>query len=197
MTEDYQIKGRWAKTKRVEGKEVWTRSFQKWHNMISRCKPDGAHQRDSPTYIGCELSEEFKNYQYFVEWHRAQTGYLENKYHLDKDLLLLNNKIYAPTTCVLIPQALNTFLCDSRKARGEYPQGMYFDTDRGKIHVQVNMNKKVTFLGRYTNLAEAKRVYKEAKENIARNWYQRLINKEFIVDNRVIERMKTWTINLE
>ena len=41
--------------------------------------------------------------------------------HLDKDLLVCNNKVYSPETCVFVPREINQFLTKSNNSRGKYP----------------------------------------------------------------------------
>ena len=48
-------------------------------------------------------------------------------------------------------------------------------------------------IGYYLTIAEAEEAYIRCKEKEARRWYNRLLDGEFIVDSRVIERMKSWT----
>lgn len=84
------------------------------------------------------------------------------------------------------------FLCNRKAARGNWPQGVHFHKAGKKFCAAININGQSNYLGLYANLKTACDVYKEAKESEAYRWYERLKAGEFLVDERVIERMRTW-----
>jgi hypothetical protein len=170
-----------------------TRSYRVWVGMCGRCADNMYMRKTRPTYIGCTMSDNFKDFQFFADWHTTQVGYYSDKYELDKDILFEENKIYSENTCVLIPASLNTFLCANDAIRGKLPQGMSFHKNSGKYLAQINKDGKGTHIGYYRTIDAAAAAYRLAKETEAKRWYDRLIDKEFIVDPRVIERMRTWT----
>ena len=186
--------GNWVKTFREPGShsQYVTRSAMAWYHMKDRCNPLSNYQKLTPSYSGCSISEEFEDFQYFANWYTVQTGYGFENYELDKDLLVEGNKIYSPDLCVLIPSSLNSFLNFKGASRGEYPIGV--SKRNGKYVCQMSFNGGHIHLGIFNTPDDAYKKYKEAKENFAKIWYERLLNKEFIVDTRVIERMKNWTL---
>lgn len=192
--DDFKKDGLWVRTVTTNGKAASTLSYAKWNSMLNRCRPDGACQREKPTYIGCLVSDEFKDFQTFADWHTQQVGYGLG-YDLDKDILVENNKVYSKNTCVLIPASLNRFLCDSGGSRGNLPQGISWSKLRLKFQVHLKVSAKSKYLGLFPDLNSAKLAYKEAKEDEALRWYERLKNGEFGVDERVIERMRVWRFN--
>lgn len=185
--EDYKNKGRWAYSKRVEGKRVMTTSASVWYNLKRRC----ADNVCNPTYSDCELDESFQDFQNFAEWYTTQIGYGLG-YHLDKDILVSGNKIYGPETCVLVPRELNNFLCSMDARRGCYKQGVSLHKRNKTFVAYISLEGVSTYLGSYDSEAEAYRVYKVAKESEAIQWAKLLSN--FVVDGRVIEALNRYKL---
>lgn len=172
----------------VDGKCQHTRSDLTWSNMRNRCKNDGIVY---PSYAGCSMSENFKDFQFFAEWHQHQIGYALPNYDIDKDILIPGNKVYSETTCVKVPHYLNMFISSQTRVKGPLKQGV--TEFKGKFMSQTRVEGKNIYLGLFATEEMAHTVYVEAKQQEARRWYKRLCNGEFIVDPRVIERMRVWT----
>lgn len=175
---------------------VLTPSYQVWYSMMQRCILNGRIQNKYPTYQGCTTSKEFEDFQYFADWYSKQVGYGLPDYDLDKDILFPDNKLYSEDTCVLIPHALNIFFIAKRSenGRGAFPQGVTYQQSAFKYKASISCSGVAKYLGIYETAEEAFQVYKVAKEAEARRWYERLSAGEFIVDPRVIERMRVWTL---
>ncbi len=79
-----------------------TPAYQTWKNMIQRCYSE-AYQSIHPTYKGCVVCAEWRNFQNFASWWHANyvTGY-----DLDKDILG-NGKLYSPHTCKFVSHSDN------------------------------------------------------------------------------------------
>ena len=131
----------------------------------------------------------------FAEWCNSQIGFGLNGYDLDKGLLATGNKVYSEDTCVFVPSSLNKFLITRDAARGKCPIGVYWMAGSGKYRAHTSINGKSTHIGSYNTASEAHAAYCTAKEAEAYRWYERLRDGEFIVDPRVIERMRTWRVN--
>ena len=94
--------------------------------MLVRCYSDTSKKKN-PTYEGCEVSENFKSYEYFYDWCQKQIGFANKDWHLDKDLLVKGNKIYSESTCIFIPSEINLLLTKCTASRGEHLIGVCWD----------------------------------------------------------------------
>lgn len=185
--------GNWLRSYTIDHYQYHTYSSVRWKNMLKRTKIGGEYQSRNPTYIGTTVSENFLDFQWFTNWHREQVGYGLPDYALEKDILVSGNKKYSENNCVLVPKSLNSFLIAPSADRG-LPQGVSFDARCGLYQVDLQTTKGKLYLGKYASGQEAGEVYKVAKEAEARRWYERLKACEFLVDNRVIERMREWRL---
>lgn len=82
-----------------------TECYSRWRGIVNRCF--SPKRRES--YKECLLSEDWSDFQDFAEWYHTNP-YQRVDYDIDKDLLIINNKIYGPDTCVFLPKVINTNL---------------------------------------------------------------------------------------
>jgi hypothetical protein len=161
--------------------------------MMDRCKVGGAYQIIRPSYVGCSVSDSFKDFQLFTEWYRGQVGYGVEDYALDKDILCRDNRVYSEDTCAVIPRGLNQFLVSRKALRGAYKVGVR--GSRGRYRAQISDNAGgQRYLGSFESEEAAYQAYKVAKEAEAYRWYERLATGEFVIDPRITERMRTWKL---
>ena len=174
---------------------VSTKEYDLWKGMLRRCYSDSFKKR-CPTYEDCEVSENFKSYEYFYEWCNEQIGFYNEGWQLDKDLLVKGNKVYSENTCVFIPQEINLLLVKRDNNRGEYLIGVSWHKKDNAFVAMVSKNKgKREHLGLFNTEIEAFNAYKEAKESFvkeqANKWkgkidecaYLALINYEVHIDD--------------
>ena len=152
---------------RVNG--VKTKEYDLWYSMLQRCYSD-VYKKRRPTYKGCEVSDNFKNYEYFYEWCNKQIGFTnegnENPFHLDKDLLIKGNKVYSEDSCVFIPQGINKVLTKRESMRGEHLIGVHWHNASRAFKAQVSKSAgKQEYLGSFNTEIEAFNAYKTAKES--------------------------------
>ena len=176
-----------------------TKEYLLWCRMLQRCYSD-SFKKQRPTYDGCEVSDNFKSFEYFYEWCHSQIGFDNdgngNPFQLDKDLLIKGNKVYSETTCVFLPQEINTLLVKREASRGEYLIGVYWSETANTFVARVNKNKgKQEHLGLFTTEIEAFKAYKKAKESFvkeqANKWesqidpraYNALMNYQVEIDD--------------
>ena len=160
--------------------------YIKWTSMLKRCYSE-KQQIKQPTYIGCTVSDEFKDYSKWREWY-DNYQYKQEGWQLDKDLLVKGNKVYSRETCVLLPKEINLALTTSRKSRGEHLIGVSFHKQSNKFLAGMFRSGKYLYLGLYNTEIDAHLSYKEAKEayikEVANKWkdqidpraYEALIN---------------------
>ena len=133
--------------------------YQTWKSMLERCYSDKYQQRQ-PTYIGCSVSEEWHVFSAFLAWNEKQEW---EGMCLDKDILIMGNKEYSPSTCCYVSGDINKFFSDSGAARGDLPLGV--SLFKGKYKVSIRIASKRKHLGYFelTDLEGAVSAYKVAK----------------------------------
>jgi len=131
-------------------------AYKTWKNMITRC------------YSGCNnykdiiVCEKWLNFQNFVPWFNE--FYIKD-YCLDKDLLIENNKIYSPETCIYVPRWVNN-LFPKRKEKEGLPTGVLCNR-QGKYYSRVPDIKKKEIVNKVKNTIEEAHIdYLETK-----SWY--------------------------
>lgn len=149
-----------GKYKSVDSKK-FTKVYRAWHDMIRRCYDPKFHKK-CPTYIECEVCDEWLNFQTFAEWFENNYYEIEGeKMALDKDILVKGNKVYSPNTCIFVPQNINKLFTKRDESRGNFPIGVCYDKRYKKYKVQCK-NKG---LGYYDTPEEAFEAYKTFKED--------------------------------
>lgn len=159
-------KGEFIGAYTLAGKSVHTKEYELWRGTLRRCYSKESLEKH-PTYAGCTVSENFKNFQYFAEWCQSQVGFGVQGFQLDKDILVKGNKVYSETTCVFVPKKINNLLVSSAATRGIHPIGVNFRSRRGYEHfaAQISNNTKI-HLGHFATAEAAYLAYKLAKEQI-------------------------------
>ena len=169
-----------------------TKEYSLWNNMLKRCYSVKYHET-RPTYVGCNVSDNFNQYSYFHEWCQNQIGFEGCDFSLDKDLIYKGNKEYNENNCVFIPIEINSVLIKRQSDRGLLPIGV---TKNGKNYkAQCSYNGKRKSLGTFTTpeLAfNAYKTFKEAhikelaekyKDTIDSRAYQALLKYEVSIDD--------------
>ena len=172
---------------------VKTKEYMLWQSMLKRCYSD-VYKKKRPTYIGCEVSENFKYYEYFYEWCQNQVGFGNEGWQLDKDLLIKGNKVYSESTCVFIPTEINSVLIKSTASRGKHLIGVCWHNTNKAFVAQINKNKgKSKCLGYYSTEIEAFKAYKEAKENYLKELAKKWKDK---IDDRAYNALMNYTVEI-
>ena len=171
-----------------------TKEYVLWTNMLRRCYSDNSKKKH-PTYVGCEVSDNFKSYEYFYEWCHKQIGFGVDGFEIDKDLLIKGNKIYSESTCVFIPAEINTVLVKRVVSRGEHLIGVCWSKTANAFKAQVRKNKgKQEHLGYFTTEIEAFNAYKQAKEAFVKEQANKFKSQ---IDHRAYNALMNYTVNID
>ena len=161
--------------------------------MLQRCYSDTSKKRN-PTYIGCEVGDNFKSYEYFYEWCHKQIGFGNEGWCLDKDLLIKGNKVYSENTCIFIPSEINLVLTKSTALRGKYLIGVYWHNANKSFVSKVSKNKgKPEHLGYFKTEIEAFNAYKIAKESFIKEQANKWKDK---IDDRAYNALMNYTVDI-
>lgn len=138
-------------------------AYNVWSSIKSRCYNPTA-QAKMPTYRGCSIDERWWDYQEFAQWYHDNSV---EGWQIDKDILVLGNKVYGPDTCIFVPPPVNSLLTMSEASRGNYPLGIrYFERDN-VLTVQMKIDGNLKHLGSFPNtdegLQQAWNTYRTAK----------------------------------
>ena len=172
---------------------VITKEYRLWKHMLERCYSD-ACKKKYPNYTDCEVSDNFKSYEYFHEWCHKQTGFGNQGWHLDKDLLTKGNKVYSENTCVFIPVEINLLLTKRTASRGEYLIGVYWNKRANAFVSRVRKNKgKHEHLGLFNTEIEAFNAYKEAKESFVKEQANKFKSQ---IDPRAYSALMNYTVEI-
>ena len=152
--------------------------YKKWSRMLARCYDSKYHEK-YPTYIKCEVCDEWKKLSRFKEWF--DKNYIDG-YELDKDILIKGNKLYSPDTCCFVPREINGFLTKSDNARGKFPIGVCFYKPTNKYKADICFKGVRKSLGCFTTKEEAFNAYKNKKEKYIRELATEYFSKGLISD---------------
>jgi len=147
----------------INGKQVTCAFYKTWQLMLQRCYSEKFHKK-YPTYKDCTTAPEWHSFMAFKSW-MIERDY-EGK-EIDKDLLVIGNKIYSPEACIFVSKQVNYLMGSCAAKRGLLPQGVSFD--RGRYLARVRIKGTETRVGRYSTIPEAEASYVKAKSaNIIR-----------------------------
>ena len=166
--------GKWLRSwNETIGKGVYhthfTLSGSRWVELLKRCNPQSKNNQRFPRYNGC--TNGFRDFQEFVEWSRHEVGYLltnlvagkDQMWHLEKDILVKDNKVYSPQHCLFVPQEVNAVFALSCKTRGEYPIGVSFNKKSSILEVYARTQNGREYLGRSHDAKYLHSLWQKAK----------------------------------
>jgi len=133
--------------------------YKKWKSMIERC-----YCMDIVSYTYVEVCKDWHNFQKFAEWYRENYNpKIMGNWHLDKDILSDEGKIYSPEYCCFVPGEINMSFCRKKKQNIILPSGVFLVHGKYFRSVLVKNGKNI-YLGYFKNEIEAFKEYKKEKE---------------------------------
>lgn len=159
-------------------------AYKKWQSMIERCYSE-RYQLKKPSYVGCTVSNDWLNYQNFAEWFYSDPHH-DRGYELDKDVLLVGNKVYSGKTCALVPSDINNFAKGYAK-ENNLPIGVGYRN--GSYSARIYKGGKSEWVGSYSELNEAAKAYTSARNYHARQLAEHWKNK---VSYAVYRALSNW-----
>ena len=155
---------------KINGERI--KEYSAWSRMLQRCF-DNKTKEKFPTYQNVTCCDEWLLYENFYEWLHEQENFNKwlygEKWNLDKDIAIKNNKVYSPDTCCLVPHSVNTLFIKCNAIRGELPIGITTKNNDVFIAQCRNplLNNKNEYIGSYKTLEDAFYLgYKPFNENI-------------------------------
>lgn len=179
--------GQYGSKKDKQAHSHFTSMFERCYDMVAMEKRQ--------TYVGCEVREDWHDFQDFAKWCYEQKGFNEHKWQLDKDILVRGNKIYAPENCCFVPSDINALFTKRQAERGLYPIGVY-EHSPGNFRATCSNEflGERKFSGKLRNTPEeAFYDYKEYKEKVIK---QRADFYKDKIDPRVYKALVNYTVQI-
>ena len=170
--------------------------YNTWNGMLERCYNPYTINK-YPTYIDCTVDERFLCLQDFGKWYEENYYEIQgDRMCLDKDILIKNNKIYSPDTCIFVPHRINVLFTKNNINRGNLPIGV---TRTGHNHFvascyTIDHNApKNNYLGTYDNALDAFIAYKNFKED-----YIKKVADDYrkLIPDKLYKAMYNYTISI-
>lgn len=147
------------KTKHKNGKKI--KSYVCWSRMLARCY--SSFKNKHTTYSDCAVCDEWLYYPNFKKWYNQNIYESLDTLDLDKDILIKNNKIYSPNTCVFVPHNINNLFTKCNLMRGKLPLGVRL-LKNGKYEARCKYKGKLKYIGTFNTEEDAFTAYKQYKE---------------------------------
>ena len=162
--------------------------------MFERCYKEKSNNINL-TYVGCDVSEEWLNFQNFAKWYEDNFWTDEEKLYIDKDILFKGNKTYGENTCSLVTLKINNLFIKSNRARN----GLIgtFLNPKGRYVAQCNYGCKTNRnIGTFDTEIEAFNAYKEVKERYIKQIADEYKNKYPNFPNKLYEAMYSYKVEI-
>ncbi|RFZ78255.1 AP2 domain-containing protein [Lacrimispora amygdalina] len=163
------------------------KEYDAWRLMIRRCYNEGSDKRYPAYYDKCTVCEEWHNYQVFARWYEENVYIVNERLHIDKDILNPNSHEYSPENCLLVPQRINMLFLNKPNKRG-LPNGIR--ADKHGFSARYNHIE----LGNFSTLEEAYSKYAKEKEKKIKE-----ISEEYksIIPTKLYEALMNYKVLLE
>ena len=175
--------------KPIENKKI----YKTWQSMLQRCYDLKYHEKQ-PTYIGCEVCDEWLNFQNFARWYYDNYYEIDGeRMELDKDILIKGNKVYSPQTCVFVPQCINSLFTKRDNCRGNLPIGVSpygenkfiasLGVNKSKVKSIFNTSHEAFLMYKLNKELLIQGIANEYKDKIPNELYEAMIKYEVEIDD--------------
>lgn len=182
---------------KINGKA--TKECSTWDLMLRRCYARDKKD-DLSAYDGVTCCKDWLYFPNFYEWLHSQENFDEwSKLRLsalDKDVLVKNNKVYSPDTCLLVPPCINSLFVKNNNGSGNYLPGVQPIKNSPNFQAACHgpdLNR--IYLGTYKTQEEAFRAYKQYKEQVIKEIAEREYQKGTI-SKRCYDAMMQYQIEI-
>lgn len=149
-----------------------------WKYMMDRSynpKRNNSAYEDASVCNSWHFASNFKAWMEVQQWKGK---------HLDKDILVIGNKLYSPETCVFVPEYLNSFFIRRSRVGQKYPIGV------SKQNNQYIARCGDVYLGRFYSEAEAHQAWKEYKAIRLLEFMDKYSSEEEFPDSRLVKSLE-------
>lgn len=152
--------------KRQRKQEFLCHFYTVWKGMLCRC------YRKHKNYSGVTVCDEWLIFSNFKSWMEKQDW--QGK-ELDKDLLMYQNNIYSPDTCLLVDKEINQFLVTCEGRRGQWYLGVDYSKKYKKYRARISgqSGKTSPWLGYFEDQLSAHQCWQRAKIQKALELYNK------------------------
>ena len=180
-----------------------TKEYNTWHAMLTRCYSE-KFKEQNPAYKNVTCCKEWLLYENFYTWLHSQENFDEwynnDKWALDKDIIVKGNKMYSPENCCLIPIYINSLFTKNNSIRGNLPIGVSKDEKRcgySAMTIYGRENNKAKTTGYcYPTPEDAFYLgYKPSKENYIKQIAQEEYDKKNII-KRCYDAMMNYQVEI-
>lgn len=176
-----------------------TEEYTRWCGIIERCYSK-RFQNQNHTYKDCILCPEWINFQVFAQWYYDNKWDDNIQFCVDKDILLKNNKLYSPDTCVLVDVRINSLFTKTNVNRGLYPIGVFYKKENRKFVAQCSIlgevKKQQKHIGLFSTPEEAFYAYKKFKESYIKQVADEYKAKYPNFPNRLYNAMYSYEVEI-
>lgn len=167
-----------------------TDAYRKWSSMLTRCYSPKFVKTQN--YQRCFVETSWLCFQNFAEWYYDNSYTVDEPLELDKDIRYKGNKMYASTTCLLLPHRLNTILCNRAFDRGECVLGVIKNGDKF-VASCCDENTNREYIGTFTSEQSAFLAYKTRKEAVIKNVVEQYRG---VVPNTVLDAVLKYKVEI-
>ena len=171
------------------------KEYTLWSGILRRCYSDEYHA-NKPTYVNCEISDEWKKYSNFKRDIVSIHGFGRFGFQLDKDILVKGNKVYSKETVCFVPRQLNMLLSTSKRKDNDLPLGVSIRKYKDFIYyvAYCNVDGVTNVAGEFNNPDDAFLAYKAFKEVIIKEYAEKFKSE---ISEKVYNALIDWNVTKE